>query len=93
MTTYRLTFGHKYFTEEHPTLPRGWANPKGYIMIEAPTDEIALRIAYGLCWNEDHLAYSNLDVYKREYDVYYPDGINAVITANAVSPAQSGASA
>lgn len=50
MTEYRVTFGMKYRTQQHPTFPA--AHPDGWLTIVAATEEVAREIACAVLGKE-----------------------------------------
>jgi hypothetical protein len=87
---YYATFGLKYRTEPHPTLPPFAANPDGVIVIDAPDYETARRLITGLTLTMDGdtptAHYS--DIYpwpqtpaeQARFDAFYSKGEQARLT-------------
>lgn len=101
MTVFHMTFGTKYKTEPHPTLPREVADPDGYLAIDAPDFETAYRIALGLTLVDNGgvptAAYSHLGEAPEpgtpdaeRHDQYFPRGATARVTFQLAKTAPHG---
>jgi hypothetical protein len=82
---FYATFGVKYSSEPHPTLPRTVAHPDKVIEIYAPSEEIAQRIIIGLTLVDRVACFSAIKRWpatlegEAEMARYFPLGVSMII--------------
>lgn len=88
MERFYLTFGVQYRHEPHPHWPG--ANPDGWVLILAATEEAARDVAvrcFGRQWSTTYDA-EHFDENDNQR-LYYPRGVLATITVNPDSPSRA----
>lgn len=79
VSTYCLTFGDQFRSEEHPTFPA--AHPDGWVEVEADDYSHAVRIGYALFGGKWASAYPRHLIQEQ----FFPRGCLAVFDSRGVS--------